>query len=387
MSRRLFILGSTGSIGRSTLEVIEQLRLVDGDGSWPIIGLAAGSNSALFQEQVTTFKVDAASLVVEDSINVKHQYKGTQGVIELLQTHARKGDLVVAAIVGFAGIAPVLTAIACGCDIALANKESLVAGGKLVMDAVKKSGVRLVPVDSEHSAIHQVLLGNNGKEVSKIILTASGGSLRDLSIAEMESATVEQVLNHPTWSMGAKVTVDSASLMNKALELIEAHWLFGVGSAQLEAVIHPQSIVHGLVEYCDGSVIAQLSPPDMRFPIQFALTYPKRVKGFCRTIDWGSLGSLSFEPIDPQRYPALEIANQVMRLGGTAGTVLNAANEVAVSAFLHQKISFGSMIGIVEDVIGQMTIVDHVDLDTVISADRKTRALAYDLVTEVHGNV
>lgn len=377
MSRQIFILGSTGSIGCSTVEVVQHLRARDGDGSWPVVGLAAGNNATLLKEQASSLGVEAVSLFSGNSIGANDEYKSS---VELIHGHARKGDLVVAAIVGFAGIASVLAAIECGCDIALANKEALVAGGKIVMDAVKKAGVNLLPVDSEHSAIFQLLATCKDKEISKIILTASGGSLRGFTKEEMSSVTLKQVLKHPTWNMGAKVTIDSATMFNKGLELIEAHWLFGVEDTRLKAIIHPQSIVHGMVEFCDGSVIAQMSPPDMRLPIQFALTWPQRVDGCSTQIDWSSLGPFEFESIDEDKFPAVRLAFEVIRRGGTAGAIYNAANEVVVAAFLEQKLPFGSMVGIVEEVLELVLIHDHVDMDSLIAADEEARAMTSQII-------
>ena len=383
MSRRVFIIGSTGSIGCSTVEVIQHLRTIDGEDSWPVIGLAAKENAALLQEQVSKLGAEAASIEVPSSIMASHLYSSAD---ELIRHHAEPGDLVVAAIVGFAGIAPVLTAIDCGCDIALANKETLVAGGKIVMDAVSKARVKLLPVDSEHSAIYQALSNHPNKEVAKITLTASGGSLRTMSTGEMQHATVEQVLNHPTWKMGTKVTVDSASLMNKALELIEAHWLFGVDADRLDAIIHPQSIVHGMVEFCDGSVIAQLSSPDMKLPIQYALTWPSRSDSCCDSIDWSRYSSLEFEPIDTRQYPAVALAYQVINLGGTAGAIFNAANEVVVASFLEHSIPFGSMVGIVGEVLDNISISDCVSFESVVKADREAREFAKERVASYSVN-
>ncbi|MBT4530642.1 MAG: 1-deoxy-D-xylulose-5-phosphate reductoisomerase [Phycisphaerae bacterium] len=377
MSRRVFILGSTGSIGRNTVEVIEHLRLRDGEGSWPVVGLSAGSNAELLLEQAQSLKAKAVSITIGSELNFECVYASAE---ELIRVHAKKGDLVVAAIVGFAGIASVLQAIECGCDIALANKETLVAAGELVMDAVQKSGVRLVPIDSEHSAVFQALSNRPNNEIAKVTLTASGGSLRNMPLEELPDATVEQVLNHPTWTMGAKVTVDSASLMNKALELIEAHWLFGVSEDRLDAIIHPQSVVHGLVEFIDGSVIAQLSPPDMKLPIQYALTYPSRVLGCCERLDWSCNPMLQFETIDYVRYPAIQLAYEVIRRGGIAGALFNAANEVVVHSFLEQTLPFGSMLPIVEEVLGTITHSDHVTFDSVVKADKEARELADELV-------
>ena len=377
MSQRIFILGSTGSIGCSAVETILHLRAKDGEGSWPVVGLAAGKNHALLHEQAVTLGVNSVSHCLNTSLGIANEYNSA---VQLIQEQAQPGDLVVAAIVGFAGIAPVLAAIECGCSIALANKESLVSGGQVVLDAVAKAGVTLVPVDSEHSAIFQVLAGNSAKEIKKIVLTASGGSLRGFTKDEVAIATVSQVLNHPTWNMGAKVTVDSASLMNKALELIEAHWLFGVDASKLEAIIHPQSIVHGMVEYCDGSVMAQLSPPDMRLPIQFALTWPERVSGCGNVLNWSALSSLEFEPIDSSIFPAIAIAYDVINRGGTSGAILNAANEIVVEAFLEQGLPFGSMIGIVSETLDKIEIVDDAVMDAVIEADTEARSLTRQII-------
>ena len=383
MSRRVFILGSTGSIGCSTVEVVMHLRARDGEGSWPVVGLAAGDNVELLKKQSALLQVDAVSLLAEQSVGTVHQYKTAE---ELILQHAQQGDLVVAAIVGFAGIAPVLAAIESGCDIALANKEALVAAGKIVLDAVEQFGVQLLPVDSEHSAIFQALSNAPNKEIKKIVLTASGGSLRGMPHDEVARAKVEQVLNHPTWNMGAKVTVDSASLMNKALELIEAHWLFGVGSDRLDAIIHPQSTVHGLVEFCDGSVIAQMSPPDMRLPIQLALTWPDRVEGCSSAIKWGELQTLHFEQIDTEVFPAIELAYEVIRRGGTSGAIVNGANEVVVDAFLQERLPFGAMVAIVKEVLGNLVITDRVDMEAVVAADEEARAMAISFVASYKVN-
>jgi 1-deoxy-D-xylulose-5-phosphate reductoisomerase len=383
MSRRVFILGSTGSIGCSTVEVIEHLRELDGEGSWPVVGLAAGTNVALLKEQANKLKVESVSIEVEQSIGVTNQYATAT---QLIRSHAKKGDLVVAAIVGFAGIDPVLTAIECGCDIALANKETLVAAGEIVMDAVAKYGVQLLPVDSEHSAIFQALENSPNKEVKKIVLTASGGSLREFSKDDILNATVEQVLNHPTWNMGAKVTVDSASLMNKGLELIEAHWLFSLEANRLDAIIHPQSIVHGLVEFCDGSVLAQLSPPDMRLPIQFALTWPDRLYGCSEQIGWDGLNSLEFEKIDKDTFPSVSLAYSVIERGGTSGAILNGANEVVVNAFLKEGLPFGAMVAIVTEVLENMNSNGHVDMKSVVAADEEARAIARQIIASYKVN-
>jgi 1-deoxy-D-xylulose-5-phosphate reductoisomerase len=380
VSRRVFILGSTGSIGCNAVKTILHLRKLDGDGSWPVAGLAAGNNIALLHEQAVLLGVDTVSHCSGTSLGIANEYTSA---VQLIQEHAQRGDVVVAAIVGFAGISPVLAAIECGCDIALANKESLVSGGQVVLDAVAKANVQLLPVDSEHSAIFQALASNDRKSVKKIILTASGGALLGFSKDEVASATVSQVLNHPTWKMGAKVTVDSASLMNKALELIEAHWLFGIGPDKLEAIIHPQSIVHGMVEYTDGSVLAQLSPPDMRLPIQYALTWPHRVEGFSASIDWQTFSTLEFQQIDYSTFPAISLAYDIMKQGGTSGAILNAANEIVVTAFLEQGLPFGSMITIVSETLDKIEIVQDAVIGAVIEADEEARSLATQLVANV----
>lgn len=378
MSRRVFILGSTGSIGCSTVEVIEHLRSIDGDGSWPVVGISAGSNCELLLQQATRLDVEAIAITNKAALEFKNIFSNSE---ELLKAHAKPGDIVVAAIVGFAGVAPVLTAIECGCDIALANKETLVAAGEIIMKAVQKAGVRLLPVDSEHSAIYQALSEHPNAEIAKITLTASGGSLRNIKTEDLSNATVEQVLNHPTWSMGAKVTVDSASLMNKALELIEACWLFDVKDDRLEAVIHPQSIVHGMVQFVDGSVIAQMSPPDMKLPIQFALTYPRRVDGCSPKIDWANHPTLQFEAIDEIRHPAIQLAYDVIRLGGSAGAVFNAANEEVVESFLEHSLPFGAMVPIVAEVLGTITHSENVTLESVVAKDTEARELTRKIIS------
>ena len=380
MSRRLFILGSTGSIGTNSLQVVKHLQSKDGIDAWKVVGLAAGNNRELLQEQAETFNVEAVSSNFELT---QQSYATYNSPTELLKQHAQHGDLVVAAIVGFAGIEPVIAAIEMGCDIALANKESLVAAGHLITNLAAEANVKIIPIDSEHSAIFQSIQNTPINEVRKITLTASGGSLRELPNHEIHEATVEQVLNHPTWNMGAKVTVDTASLMNKALELIEAHWLFNVGSTQLEAVIHPQSIVHGMVEFVDGSTIAQLSPPDMKFPIQYALTFPHRSASPYKKMDWTSLQNLEFIPIDLERFPAIELAFEVIDASGTAGTILNAANEVVVEAFLQRNLPFGSMLDIVKEVLSQVPSQTELTYLDLVNVDQSARKLASELISTV----
>ncbi|MDP7009477.1 MAG: 1-deoxy-D-xylulose-5-phosphate reductoisomerase [Phycisphaerales bacterium] len=385
MSRRLFILGSTGSIGTNAVEVIRHLQQLDGVDSWEVVGLAAGRNAALLEAQAKLLSVSALALVTGAPPKATYSYRGPHAATELLQEHAKAGDLVLAAIVGFAGVAPVLKAIELGCDIALANKEALVAAGELVMQAAKQNDVRILPVDSEHSAIFQCLEGKPVERVRSIVLTASGGSLRDASREKIDTATVAEVLNHPTWQMGPKVTVDSATLMNKTLELVEAFWLFGVPLDTLHAVIHPQSLVHGLVEFVDGSLLAQLAPPDMKVPIQYALTWPQRRNNAAQTCLWTTLGEMNFAPIDEERFPSIKFAEEVIRTQGTAGAILSAANEVAVSAFLQQVLPLGSIERIVRNTLDAVHVTSAASLELVTAADQEARAVANGLVASFAG--
>ncbi len=334
MPKRVIILGSTGSIGTQTLEVIEHLNTLHARAEHPhayeVAGLACGRNRALMEEQARRF-------------NVKHLACGQDsdaGALDLVQNV--ECDLVVAAIVGSAGIRATLAAVELGRDVALANKESLVAAGSLIIPAAQRSGSKLLPIDSEHAALWQCLGSaptpfNAPPTLMRAILTASGGPFRTWTRAQIWDALPHQALKHPTWSMGKKVTIDCASLMNKGLEIIEAHWLFGISPDKLEAMVHPQSLVHALAEFSDGNVIAQLAAPDMRTPIQHALTWPARVASASRRIDWAALRSLEFEPVDHDKFPLLRLAFRATRQGGTAGAILNAANECAVRAFLASE--------------------------------------------------
>jgi 1-deoxy-D-xylulose-5-phosphate reductoisomerase len=299
---------------------------------------------------------------------------GPDAAAQLVREQAEPGDIVLAAIVGAAGIDAVLAAIERGCRIGLANKETLVAAGAVVMPAAREAGVEILPVDSEHSAIFQCLHGHPpGAEVERLVLTASGGPFRGCSRAEIEAVTVEQALAHPTWKMGPKVTVDSATLANKALEVLEAHWLFGLPADRIDAIIHPQSIIHGFVEFVDGSVLAQAGPPDMRTPIQVALTWPERLPAAGRRMDWAELSGLSFEPIDHDTFPMIRLAWNAIREGGTAGAVLNAANEVAVEAFLSGEIRFADIFRLVVDACDACPPRSVTDLDGITAADAEAR--------------
>ena len=291
-----------------------------------------------------------------------------------------QAEVVVGAISGIAGLAPVLAAIRAGKRVALANKEPLVAAGGIVMAEARRCGAEIIPVDSEHSALFQCLLGHGREDVRRLILTASGGALRDLSLGELKAVTPEQALAHPTWQMGPKVTVDSATLMNKGLEVIEAHWLFGVPVEHIEVVRHDQSIVHSLVEFADGSTIAQLSHPDMRVPIQYALSYPERIPTRWGALELADVGELTFGAVDMERYPCLRLAYAAARRGATAPTALNAADEVAVEAFLAGKIGFTDIPRIIEGALGRHTPSPADTLERIAAADSEARKIAHKLV-------
>ena len=385
-TRRLIILGSTGSIGVNTLDVVEHLAGLTGDlqRNFEVAGLAAGRNAELLETQANRHMVCDIAIVEpssETSFNSSRRVRtGRDAACQLVRDIARPGDLVVAAMVGSAGIPAVLEAIQIGCDIALANKETLVAAGGLVTAAAAASGSRILPIDSEHSAVFQAMHGGRGpEEVSKVVLTASGGPFREWSMDRMKVATIDDALAHPTWKMGRKVTIDSASLMNKGLELIEAHWLFDLPAEKLDAIVHPQSIVHSFVEFIDGSVIAQLSPPDMRMPIQYTLTWPDRATASSPRLDFTELRSLVFENIDHARFPAIRLAMEVIASGGTAGAIFNAANETAVEAFLKGAIPFGRLSDLVVEAMNRIPVSEADSMATIEAADRQARELVQNL--------
>jgi 1-deoxy-D-xylulose-5-phosphate reductoisomerase len=376
--RRLILLGSTGSIGTSTVEVLGHLRR-SGGPAFEVIGLAAGSNAELMAAQARELGVRELALADEAAADrlprVGTVRTGPDAAVRLVEDLARPGDLVVAAMVGFAGLDSVMAAIARGCHIGLANKETLVAAGELVTRAARERGVALLPIDSEHSALAQCIRSGRVEEIDRVVITASGGPFRTWTAERTASATVAEALNHPTWRMGRKITIDSATLMNKALEIIEAHWLFGLPADRIEAIVHPQSIVHGLAEFRDGSVMAQLSPPDMKLPIQMALTWPDRAPGIAKRLDWTSLRSLEFHAVDHDRFPAVQLAHEVIRQGGTAGATFNAANEVAVHAFLDGRIPFGRIGTLVREAMAALPSRPLVDLRDAASADAEARRL------------
>jgi 1-deoxy-D-xylulose-5-phosphate reductoisomerase len=341
--QNVVILGSTGSVGRSALSVVE----TDGGARLRAYGLSAHSKWGLLVEQAFAFKprfvavTDPASLAEMNGQlrgSGVELLKGRDGVARMVTDPST--DRVLTAIVGAAGLEGTWAALEAGKTVALANKETLVVAGPLVMDLARRRNARILPVDSEHSAIFQAMAAGRPKEVRRIILTSSGGPFRGKNARELADVTPEQALRHPTWRMGPKISIDSATLMNKALEVIEARWLFGLEPEQIEVVVHPESIVHSMVEFVDGSVIAQLSPPDMRLPIQYAFTYPDRVAGGCPMLDLTRAMTLHFEPPDRETFPALDLGFEVMRRAGTAGAALNAANEAAVGRFLAGEIGF-----------------------------------------------
>jgi 1-deoxy-D-xylulose-5-phosphate reductoisomerase len=406
--RRLIVLGSTGSIGVNCLAVVAHLRDTN-SCHFNVAGLAAGSNVPLLLEQARQFAVE--HIAIADSAGQRvdstaaRVLTGSDSARQLVEHVARSGDLVVGAMVGSAGIPAILAAIERGCDIALANKETLVAAGALVMPLARERNVNVLPIDSEHSAILQCLEArtvntSTSQQVSRnsspdsvdvltcrlvdlsmvrrIVITASGGPFRGWSRDRMERATVKDALNHPTWSMGPKVTIDSASLMNKALEIIEAHWLFGLPADKIEVIVHPQSLIHSFVEFVDGSVIAQLGPPDMRTPIQYALTWPERASGISRAMDWTNLKRMDFEPVDLDHFEAPLLAKRVIEAGGTSGAILNAANEAAVTAFLNHQIAFPRITELVREALDALTATPARNLNDVMQADGAAREFVND---------
>ena len=375
MPKRVAILGSTGSIGCNALEVIENL-----GPSHRAVALSAHSQTDKLLEQVRRFRPAAVALtgaepdggaVSEIRKLGGEVYVGPEGMKQLVSR--ADVDIVLAAVVGAAGLPAVLAAVRAGKTLALANKESLVVAGSLLVPEARRRGVQILPVDSEHSAVFQAMHCGRLAEVKRIILTASGGPFRNTPRERMHAATLEDALKHPTWRMGSKITIDSATMFNKALEIIEACWLFDLPPGKIEVVIHPESVVHSMVEFVDGSVVAQLSPPDMRTPIQYALTYPERAEGVGRRLDLTRPFELHFEPPDVEKFPALRLAFDVAGRGGTAGAVLNAANEAAVAAFTAGTIPFGEISRLVEFTIAQHRVVADPTLDELLASDRWAR--------------
>ena len=387
--KRLAILGSTGSVGTSTLDVVARH-----PDRFEVVALAAGRNDELLLGQCVAFRPRWAALADAQAAQRLQQAVRAQGLptevlhgSEALEDLAARPevDAVMAAIVGAAGLPATLAAARAGKDVLLANKEALVMSGALFMEAVAHGGGALLPIDSEHSAIFQSLprgfaCGRAGEVeragVRRIVLTASGGPFRSTPIERLARVTPEQACAHPNWVMGRKISVDSATMMNKGLEVIEAHWLFGAAPEQIQVVLHPQSVIHSMVDYLDGSVMAQLGTPDMRTPIACALAWPDRIASGAEALDFLTLGALEFERVDLQRFPCLRLAGEALRLGGTAPAALNAANEIAVEAFLERRIAFTGIPRIIESVLGETDVEPLKSLDQVYAVDVEARALA-----------
>jgi len=379
--RSITILGSTGSIGRSTVDLVQRA-----PERFSVEALTAQSNVELLAEQARALKAKLAVIGDEarlGDLRVRLQGSGIEaaaGTEALIEAASRPADWIMAAIVGAAGLAATLAAVRRGAIVALANKESLVCAGDVFLEAAKRHGATLLPVDSEHNAIFQVFDFEAPESVDRIILTASGGPFRTLSLAEMREVTPAQAIAHPVWSMGAKISVDSATLMNKGLELIEACHLFPVPEERVEVLIHPQSVVHSLVGYVDGSVLAQLGSPDMRTPIAYTLAWPARMATPAPRLDLSALAKLTFEAPDPARFPALNLARHALQSGGCAPTILNAANEIAVEAFLGGRIGFLDIARIVEQTLSKLPHGPLPDLASVVAADQAARRLAARII-------
>lgn len=383
--KQISLLGSTGSIGVNTLDVVER-----NSDKFTICGLSAGSNGEQFVEQVKKFRPKVASLFDRSQESMVRErlagldveiFFGEEGPVKVATWP--DCDLVVSGIVGSAGLVPALAAISAGKNLALANKETLVVAGELVLKSARDKNVAIIPIDSEHSAILQAMNGEKKERIKKIILTASGGPFRTFSLEQMEHVTIEQALNHPNWSMGDKITIDSATMMNKGLEYIEAKWLFGL-DVEVDVIIHAQSIIHSMIEFVDTSIMAQLGIPDMRVPIAYALSYPDRLDCELPSLDLAQLSRLDFEAPDYEKFPCLKLAIDALSAGQTLPTVLNAANEIAVQAFLDELISFKEIPEII-----RMTMNNHKSqrvncLEDVLSADRWTREEARKLISVAH---
>ncbi|MDI9570265.1 MAG: 1-deoxy-D-xylulose-5-phosphate reductoisomerase [Pseudomonadota bacterium] len=383
--KNIAILGSTGSIGVQALEVIDFNR-----GRFRVTALAAGGNVALLREQIVRFRPRIVAVIDEERARRLESEPGLPRGLEILSGLAgyneiaslRENDLVLSAIVGAAGLVPTMTAVEAGKNVALANKETLVMGGALVMEKAAAKGVRILPVDSEHSAIFQCLQGSRAEEIKRIILTASGGPFRTWTREELRRARPDQALRHPNWSMGRKITIDSATMMNKGLEIIEARWLFAVNPEQIEVVVHPQSIVHSLVEFRDGSVLAQLGQPDMRLPISYAFSWPERLAGAGPFLDFRNIPALEFHPPDADRFPCLSLAAEALRIGGTMPAVLNGANEIAVQAFLEEKILFTHIPQVIAAAMESHRVVTSPTLRDILGADGESRERAVKIIEE-----
>ena len=383
MKRRIAILGATGSIGTSTLNLVER-----SPERFEVTALTAASNVEALADAARRTGARLAVVADEGRLpNLEQRLAGTgcraaAGPQALVEAASGDADFVMAAIVGCAGLLPVMAAIEQGKTVALANKEALVSAGALMIDATSKHGATLLPVDSEHNAIFQCLAGSRREDVARLVLTASGGPFRTASLEQMRAATPAEAIAHPNWSMGAKISVDSATLMNKGLEFIEAHYLFGLPAAQIDILIHPQSVIHSLVEYIDGSMLAQLGSADMRIPIAYALAWPERMESAAERLDLAKVARFDFERPDEQRFPAIRLARHALDQGGTAPAILNAANEAAVAAFLAGKIRFTEIAELVEEALAGSCSMVPTDIPDVITVDRETRASVDALIAE-----
>ncbi len=382
--KNITILGSTGSIGVNALKIAEQF-----SDRFKVRALVVGSNIKSLKRQIEKFAPKVVAVNDEEAAaKLKKQINsdrtkvlsGVDGVNEVAAYE--KSDIVLSAIVGSAGLLPTISAIEAKKDIALANKEALVMAGELVIALAAKNDVKILPVDSEHSAIFQSMMGHNRSDIRKVILTASGGAFVDKSVDELQDVTVEDALAHPNWSMGKKVTIDSATMMNKGLEVIEAHWLFDIAPHDIEVVIHRQSIVHSMVDYADGSVIAQLGIPDMRTPIAFALSYPERIPIKLPRLDLTKLHTLTFEKLDTKKYPALNLAYDALKKGGLMPAVLNSADEVAVNGFLNGDIAFRDIARVVKKTMTKIKNDDKIDLDKILKVSKEAAKVAKKIIDE-----
>ena len=376
MANIISILGSTGSVGTQTLELVLSM------GDISVEGLTTNTNIDLLEKQIQIFKPTKVAVMNEEKAkelekrleNKNIKVGVLQGIDGLTQIATlAEVDTVVTAVVGMIGLIPTIRAIECGKDIALANKETLVTAGEIVMEKAREKGVAIYPVDSEHSAIFQCLQGNENEPIHRIILTASGGPFRLKSKEELENVTVADALNHPNWDMGKKITIDSATMMNKGLEVIEAKWLFGLDLEQIDVIVHPQSIIHSMVEFKDATIMAQLASPDMKGPIQYALQYPHRKASHIKRVDFNMYKALTFEEPDNIKFPCLEYAYKAMRIGGSMPAVLNAANEVAVDAFLKEKISFNGIPTLIHDTMEAHIYINKPSLSQILESDRWAR--------------
>lgn len=378
--RKLAILGSTGSIGTQALDVAARH-----SDRFQVTALVAHSSSEKLFEQVRRFRPQIAALSVEPKEIPEDIREGCQWMfgenVLLDVVRACDADDVLVSVVGVVGLAAVMESLACGKRVLLANKEPLVAGGELVTEAARKAGHPLLPVDSEHSAIFQCLQGAQGNVPTRLILTASGGPFRTWAKEDIYNARPEQALKHPNWSMGRKITIDSASMMNKALEVIEARWLFDMPAEKIDVLIHPQSVIHSMVEYADGAVMAQLGTPDMRLPILYAMSYPERLATGGKRLDFTQMKALTFEQPDYDRFPGLKLAYDALKAGGSMSAVLNGANEIAVDAFLHERIPFGAIARLVEETMHAVPVIAHPTLEQVFECDRAARQKATELLT------